>query len=361
MSRVSHTKSRKESRLEGLRLRLATEIETGGGRHDEPSIYGGPAGDPGLAGGPDSISWEIHADLASLALAGTAAILMEVLHPSVMHGVYTQSSYREDPLRRARNTLGYVLRTTFGSTAGATDVIGRVKTIHGRVRGTRADGVSYCALDPELIAWVHTCIPWAVMTAFDRSRRPLRREEKDRYLREQAVIGRMGGADWVPESVSELDDYVERMRPLLAMNSQTVDFLGFLEGRVDQPRVGRRDLFDRWVSVRASMALMPEWARRMTGTHQPEPVARFVFAPVDRLKARLLRWAYPEPPCVSLARERALGSRPDPRNHQRDGRADQALGVRARLLPAADEHLPDQGDMEQPDQLRGAGHVEIRS
>ena len=41
---------------------------------------------------------------------------MEVLHPSVMAGVFTQSSYRTEPLRRARNTLGYVLRTTFGST-----------------------------------------------------------------------------------------------------------------------------------------------------------------------------------------------------------------------------------------------------
>ena len=52
---------------------------------------------------------------------------MEVLHPSVMAGVFTQSSYRTQPLRRARNTLGYVLRTTFGSTAAATDVIERVK------------------------------------------------------------------------------------------------------------------------------------------------------------------------------------------------------------------------------------------
>ena len=41
---------------------------------------------------------------------------MEVLHPSVMAGVFTQSSYATEPLRRARNTLGYVLRTTFGST-----------------------------------------------------------------------------------------------------------------------------------------------------------------------------------------------------------------------------------------------------
>ena len=96
----------------------SAQIETAGGRHDEPEIYDGPPGDPGIGGGPGSISWEINGDLASLVVGGTAAIIMEVLHPSVMAGVFTQSSYRTEPLRRARNTLGYVLRTTFGSTQG---------------------------------------------------------------------------------------------------------------------------------------------------------------------------------------------------------------------------------------------------
>jgi uncharacterized protein (DUF2236 family) len=217
--------------MQNLKQKIVADIEAAGGRHDEPEIYGGPAGDPGIGGGPGSISWEINGDLASLVVGGTAAILMEVLHPSVMAGVFTQSSYRTEPERRARNTLGYVLRTTFGSTRAATEVIDRVKKIHGMVGGTRADGVAYRALDPELIAWVHTCIPWAVMRAFETYHRPLSIAEKDHYLAEQAVIGRMGGADWVPESVSELEDYVEKMRPLMAMNDQTVEFIGFAPRR----------------------------------------------------------------------------------------------------------------------------------
>jgi uncharacterized protein (DUF2236 family) len=123
---------------------------------------------------------------------------MEVLHPSVMAGVYTQSSYRTDPIRRARNTLGYVLRTTFGNTHAATRVIEAVKNVHARVSGTRPDGVAYRALDPELLAWVHTCIPWAIMVAYDRYARPLTTVEKDRYLREQAVVGRMAGPTGCP-------------------------------------------------------------------------------------------------------------------------------------------------------------------
>ncbi len=72
--------------------------------------------------------------------------------------------------------------------------------MHSRVNGVRPDGVAYRALDPELIGWVHTCIPWAVMTAYDRFNRALTDEEKGRYLAEQAVIGRMSGAGEIPET-----------------------------------------------------------------------------------------------------------------------------------------------------------------
>ena len=300
--------TRSRRRPSGLRARLAHDLEAVGGRHDEARFYEGPAGDPGLCGGPGSMSWEIHADMASLVVAGNAAILMEVLHPSVMHGVYTQSSYREEPVRRARNTLGYVLRTTFASTDAATRVIDGVKRMHARVSGTRADGVSYRALDPELIAWVHTCIPWAVMTAFERTRRPLSRADKDRYLKEQAVIGRMGGADRVPESVDELHDFVEAMRPQLAMNDQTVDFVAFLEARVGPHRVSALELIDRAAALRGSMALMPDWARRMTGTHQPAWLDRAYFKHDCRWRANLIRWAYPEAPCVAMAHARATSA-----------------------------------------------------
>jgi uncharacterized protein (DUF2236 family) len=285
----------------------AAAIEVAGGRHDEIEIYGGEPGDPGLAGGPGSMSWEIHGDLASLVVAGTAAILMELLHPSVMAGVFTHSSYRSDPLRRARNTLGYVLRTTFGSTPAATRVIEGVKRVHSRIEGTRPDGVPYRALDPELIGWVHNAIPWAVMTAYDRYRRPLSTAEKDRYLREQAVIGRMGGADRVPESVSELEAYVERMRPQLAMNEQTHSFLDFVAGRSPEFPVSARERFDRWVGIRASMSLMPDWAQRLTGTQQPALLQRLWLRPSDRLKASLVRWVYPELPCKRMALARAAG------------------------------------------------------
>ena len=292
--------------MNAVRRRLVAQIEATVGRHDERALYAGEAGDLGLVGGPGSMSWEIHADLASLFVAGTAAILMELAHPSVMAGVFEQSSYRTQPERRARNTLGYILRTTFGTTHAATRVIESVRAIHERIRGTRPDGVAYHAGDPALLAWVHTCIPWAVMTAYDRYTRPLSLAEKDRYLREQAVIGRMSGATYVPESVAELEAYVERMRPQLAITAQTRAFVEFVRGQGDDLVVSRGEKLQRWLSLHASMSLMPPWAQQLFGTAQPTLVERFVLRPSDRLGIRLVRYAIPELPCVRIARARAI-------------------------------------------------------
>jgi len=295
--------------MASIRADILAQIELAGGRHDEAEIYGGPIGDLGLTGGPGSVSWEINGDLASVSAAGVGAILMEVLHPSVMHGVFTQSSYRINPYARSRNTLGYVLRTTFGNTEAATAVIENVKRIHGYVNGTRADGVAYRALDPELLAWVHTCIPWAIMMAFDRFNRPLSRAEKDRYLTEQSVIGRMGGADWVPETLIELEDYIEKMRPCMAYNDQTLQFADFLLGTSGDVATTRRQRFESWMGLHGSMTMMPDWARKMTGTNHSKLFERYVLNPNEKLKYRIVRWAVGEMPCKTMALERVLGVR----------------------------------------------------
>lgn len=286
--------------VETLRRHIVDPIEAVGGRHDEADVYGEPFGDPGLLG-PDSISWEIHGDMASVGIAGMGAIIMEILHPSVMAGVFTQSTYETQPLRRARNTLGYVIQTTFGSTEAATRVIERVKKVHSRIEGETPDGRPYKALDPELLAWVHTCIPMGIMHAFDKYNRPLSIEEKDRYLREQAIIGRMGGAEWVPVSNAELVDYVEQMRPKMAVNEQTREFIGFLMG---EGRASARDVRSRKLQLQLSMSLMPTWARTLTGLELSDTALR-VLDPLVRTQLGVIRWGFGTPPYRALAEARA--------------------------------------------------------
>ncbi|MWA04917.1 DUF2236 domain-containing protein [Actinomadura sp. LD22] len=299
----------------GLRERIVEAVEEISGRHDQQGLYGGPAGDPGLTG-PGSVSWEVNGDLGAVAAAGTAAIVLEILHPSVIAGVEEHSSYREDPFRRARSTMGYVLGTTFGNTEAATRLIGTVKKIHGQVTGARPDGVAYRALDPELIAWVHTCIPWMIMTAFERFNRALSPAERNRYLAEQAVIGRMAGADTVPVTTAELAEFVAAVRPRLAVTEQTRDFLEFLQtvpsdGRPSWPvgaAVHRLTTAQAHFNVRAGMSLAPPWARRLTGLDLSPAMRSLAAMPYLGANARMIRWAFDVPPHVAMARRRALGA-----------------------------------------------------
>ena len=291
-----------------LQRAIVTDLVRQTGAHDEPHIFGGPAGDPGLTG-PGSVSWEVNGDLASVLLGGMGAIVMEIMHPSVMAGVQDQSSYAENPGRRSKTTFGYVVTTTFGNTTAATRLIKAVRSMHARVNGVRPDGVEYRALDPELIAWVHTCIPWAIMRAYERYRRPLRPDERDAYLREQAVIGRMGGADWVPETAAELEDYLESMRPKLAITAQTREFFEFLMTMplgVTAPGVLSRPTHR--FQIEAGMSLMPAWARRVAGFDSPALARRAVYSPMLDSYARAIRWSFGTPRYKALAEERAAGA-----------------------------------------------------
>ncbi|MFB4302425.1 oxygenase MpaB family protein [Actinomadura sp. NTSP31] len=284
---------------------MVDAVQTLSGRHDQASVYAGPAGDPGLCG-PGSVSWVVNGDLGAVAMAGVAAIVLEILHPSVIAGVQDHSSYRQDPFRRGRTTMGYVLGTTFGNTRAATRLIDGVKKVHGQVAGTRPDGTGYRALDPALLAWVHTCIPWMIMTAYERFNRPLTPRTRDRYLAEQAVIGRMAGADAVPETMDELAGLVSRVRPELAVTEQTRDFLEFLM----TPQLPQQSPFDvplQRFYVRAGMSLAPPWARRLTGLDHPVGAARLLDGSYLRTHARLIRWAFQVPPYLAMARARTAG------------------------------------------------------
>ena len=289
-----------------LQRRIWEDFTRQVGRHDSRAVFAEPAGDLGLMGGPASVSWKINADTSSIALAGIGAIVLELLHPSVMAGVGQQSNYREQPLRRARTTFGWVITNTFGSTAAAEQMIARVKRMHERVTGTRDDGVPYRALEPELIAWVHTCIPWLIMTAYERYNAPLTTEEKDRYLAEQSVVGLMSGAEEVPTTVAELEAFVEYMRPKLAVGPLLDEFFEFLLhgplGALKLPRpLG--DPLQRF-QVESGVTLMPRWAQEMTGFDRPEHVQRQVHGRSLQAYGSLLRWAMPVPPWVAMANER---------------------------------------------------------
>ncbi len=71
-----------------------------------------PAGDPGLFG-PESITWRIHGDFSSMLCGGVSALLLQMLHPLALAGVWDHSSFREDMLGRLRRTSQFISATTF--------------------------------------------------------------------------------------------------------------------------------------------------------------------------------------------------------------------------------------------------------
>lgn len=109
-----------------------------------------PPGDPGLFG-PQSVIWQVHRDFTSMLCGGVSALLLQMLHPLALAGVWDHSNFREDMIGRLRRTSQFVSVTTFGPTAEAERLIAKVKAIHLRVTGVGSDGTPYAASDPALL------------------------------------------------------------------------------------------------------------------------------------------------------------------------------------------------------------------
>src|SRR3954452_11116618 len=104
---------------------------------------------------PDSVIWRVHGDVTSMMAGGIAALLMQMLHPQALGGVWDHSDVHDDMLGRLRRTARFIAVTTYGERDAAEAAITKVNRIHGEVSGTLADGTRYRADDPHLLAWVH--------------------------------------------------------------------------------------------------------------------------------------------------------------------------------------------------------------
>lgn len=297
---------------EPVRLRIVdsmVEMLAGPEPGDATRGYDSPAGDPGLFG-PDSVTWRVHADAASMMIGGVAALMLQTLHPLAMAGVEEHSNYREDPLGRLRRTGEFVGAVTFGSTSMAEQAIEIVARVHTRVRGTAPDGRIYSADDPELLCWVHTSEYSMFLRSYQRhAERRLTRTEQDQYLAEVAEVAVRLGATWVPRSVDELESYFERVRPELYRGPQARRTLRFLqEGAFPDP--ASRAVYQ--LIQRSAQATLPGWARRMCRLEPMPVVGRLAEAAALRPGTDAFlaagRWILGEPPQLAAARARAAAS-----------------------------------------------------
>lgn len=238
--------------------------------------------------GPESVAWRVHGDVTTMMVGGVAALLLQMLHPAVLSGVWDHSNFRRDMHGRLRRTARFIALTTYGGRDEAEASIDRVREVHRRVQGVTPDGSPYAADDPELITWVHATETLSFLNAWRGFAEPsMRPSDQDRYFAEMAVIAERLGAMAVPRTRAEMLRYVKAMRPHLKADGRTREIADLV---LQRPPLSPHAVPFSLVQ-RAAVDQLPRWARRMHGLPSSGP-ARPLVAAGTLAMARTLRWAF---------------------------------------------------------------------
>ncbi|WP_333573733.1 oxygenase MpaB family protein [Sphingomonas sp.] len=238
---------------------------------------------------PDSVIWRVHGDVTTMMVGGVAALLLQMLHPAVLAGVWDHSKFRHDMLGRLRRTARFIALTSYASRDEAEAAIARVRGIHHHIRGTLPDGTPYSADDPRLLAWVHVTEAASFLDGWIRYAEPgMLRGDQDRYFAEFAQVAEALGAEPVPRSRAEAQALITAMRGELRHDERTREFARLL---LEQPAPNLATKPFQAMTFAAAIDLLPGWARQMHRLSTPA-----LAAPAVRLGTRgvaeTLRWAF---------------------------------------------------------------------
>jgi uncharacterized protein (DUF2236 family) len=245
-----------------------------------------PPGDPGLFAADSPVPL-VHGDFSAMMIGGISALLLQMLHPAALAGVWDHSDFRRDRLGRLRRTAQFIAVTTFGATASADALIAHVRSIHDRVHGTLPDGTRYDANDPALLTWVHVAEVDSFLRAYVSYRNPgMTGAQQDRYLDEVALIAERLGATGVPRSRAQVADYYARILPELRFDHRTREVAQALLAPGDDAATSA----GMAVARTGAVELLPRWAATMHGRSPPALARPAIRAGVDGM-GRVLRWA----------------------------------------------------------------------
>jgi uncharacterized protein (DUF2236 family) len=239
--------------------------------------------------GPSAVAWRVHSDVTVMMVGGVTGLLLQMLHPAVLSGVWDHSNFRTDMHGRLRRTARFIALTTYGGQVEAEAAITRVRGIHDRVRGTLPNGLAYAANDPSLLAWVHVTEATSFLAAWIRYAEPnMSVPDQDRYFLEMARIALSMGAAPIPRSSSEARDLINTTRPRLLCDGRTREVARLL---LSQPAPYPMAEPLQGLTMRAGVDLLPTWARRMHGLSVPILTRPLVRAGTLGV-ARAIRWAF---------------------------------------------------------------------
>lgn len=238
---------------------------------------------------PDSVAWRVHGDVVSMLIGGVDSLMLQMLHPAVLAGVWDHSDFRNDMMARLRSTAKFIARTTYDHADEGRALIDRVRRIHDHVHGTLPDGTPYSANDPRLLAWVHVTEAVSFLDAWITYGEPgLSRAEQDQYFAEVAQIGRALGADPVPANRAEAEALIAAMRGELSVDARTREVAALVLNQTVGPPTAA---VPSRILMQAAVDLLPDWARAMHGL-KASRLARPMVREGALAMARTLRWAF---------------------------------------------------------------------
>ncbi len=238
---------------------------------------------------PTSVAWRVHGDVTTMMVGGVSGLLLEMLHPTALAGVWDHSNFRSDMLGRLRRTARFLAQTTYAERSEAEAAIDRVRRIHAKVTGTLPDGTAYRADDPHLLAWIHVAGARSFLDAWRRFGEPgMSRKDQDRYFAEIAEVAQRLGADPVPVERGQADRLIESFRQELRTTGRSREVARIILNA--RPR-DVRALPVQAVIARSAIDLLPSWARSMHGVHGSNFARPAADAATYGL-ASTLRWAF---------------------------------------------------------------------
>ncbi len=273
--------------MEAIRRRIETQVLSMTGLALGQLDLENPKGDPGLFG-PQSVCWRVHGDFTSMLIGGISALLLQLLHPLALAGVWDHSNFRKDLIGRLRRTGQFVAGTTFGSTRDTEWLIEKVRKVHRHVVGVAPDGRPYAASDPNLLTWVHVAEVSSFLAAHLRYHDPhMTPADQDRYYDEVALTAERLGARGVPRTRAEIAAYLEAARPELRCDAHSLEVVQVL---LDAPAPSRLAVPVGKLMLKAGIDLVPEWGQQLLGLQLGPIERRLTRAGVHGI-APVLRWA----------------------------------------------------------------------
>ncbi len=237
---------------------------------------------------PDSVAWRVNGDVVTMMIGGVSGLLLQMLHPAVLAGVWYHSDFRADMHGRLRRTAKFIAVTTYDHAEAGQAAIDKVNRIHRKLGGVLPDGTAYRVSDPALLAWVHVTETISFLDAWIRYAEPaMSRTDQDAYFDEMDRVGQALGADPLPRTRAEAEAVIQSFRPALRADARTREVADMvMRQRIGAPAVDAA----AGVIMQAGFDLLPPWAQTLHGQRPPLP--RPVVRAGALTTARFIRWAF---------------------------------------------------------------------